>query len=456
MLSGDGAVVLPGTAVDTLEVIVRQGGTVPVAASPVTWTVRAGDGSIAPLGASTDAAGRARAVWTLGASLGPQELLVSAAGTQRRITATAAPPFIATAVAAGGYHTCATDANARAYCWGTNHFSQLGNGLGEPTGSGRTPGPVAGSAQYAALTAGQSHTCGITLAGGVDCWGSNQYGQLGDGTRVSRDTPVQVRSLPTAQAIAAGSHHTCALTSSRQVFCWGDNGMGQAGAPAAYVLSTLPTRVSTRPLHQFVAVSAGEGFSCAVDTVGVAYCWGSNRVRELGADVTTVCQPARTAPPSPGTTLAYPYPPSPCIDVPSAVPVNAALRSLSSGTYGSCGVDGNQGLWCWGYVLPGPMQVPGARVRAAWIVGDNVCGLTDSNAIRCWNLLESARFTPVQPFGDDALHDLTGRGGHSCGRAAPSPAVVYCWGDNSAGQLGDGTRRSRVAPAPVVSPMGNP
>lgn len=455
VLAGASGVVAPGSQ-DTVVVLVRLAGHTPIVNAPLQWVVSAGTGSVDPLDTVTDSVGKARAVWTMGARPGTNELRVTADASSRVLTTVVSFPFTATQVVAGRDHSCAIGTDGFAYCWGSNRFLQLGTQSTPTSTESRIPLGVSGDHGFTTLAAGSAHTCGLSTGGEVWCWGSNSSGQLGDGTLTSRAVPVRVATSVSFTSLVAGDVHTCGLSTDGRVYCWGDNFFGQVGVEATRVMAPIPLLVRAVPELPLAALAAGGGFSCALDAFRNVHCWGSNRVRELGQDVPMTCGLGQTASHRREVIdLAYPYPPTPCVDVPLPVPLSQTLRSITSGTFGSCGVaDAGGELWCWGYLMPAPEAVPGARVRESWIVGDNVCGLTDSGTVPCWSLLATSRFASTKPFGDVVpLRNLTGAGSHHCGLTLGTPGVVYCWGTNGAGELGDGTRSSRSSPVPVVSPL---
>lgn len=182
-------------------------------------------------------------------------------------------------VEAGGAHTCALRSDGSLFCWGDNARGQLGDGT---TTTRLTPTLVSGlGASASALTAGGLHTCAITGTGAAKCWGDNSNGQLGDGTTLQRLTPVAVYGLASnIGGISAGGHHTCAVRASNgRTFCWGLNNNGQLGDGTTNNRLT-PTDVVAPTV--VASVHAAYRHSCLVDNGGTAACWGDNVYGQLG------------------------------------------------------------------------------------------------------------------------------------------------------------------------------
>ena len=182
-------------------------------------------------------------------------------------------------VTGGGGHSCLVTGSGGAQCWGDNSSGQLGDGS---TIDRLIATDVSGLASgVATIATGSEHSCALTTAGGVKCWGYNYYGQLGDDTITSHLVPADVTNLTSGvAAITAGNGYSCALTTAGGVKCWGFNANGQLGDGTTTFNRTLAVDVSGLA-SGVTAIAAGDSQTCAVVSDG-AKCWGSNSSGQLG------------------------------------------------------------------------------------------------------------------------------------------------------------------------------
>lgn len=175
-------------------------------------------------------------------------------------------------LAVGGNHRCIVNQRGGVECWGGNEFGVLGDGSG--TDFRREPVQVQGLTEgVRAVAAGFIHTCALTAEGGVECWGANNLGQIGDGTTTVRRTPVAVIGLPGAvELLAAGGLTTCAF-SMGEVYCWG----GAYGA--------VPSPIDGLT-GDVTVLTAGVDHGCALLVEGSVMCWGRNGAGQLGDGTT--------------------------------------------------------------------------------------------------------------------------------------------------------------------------
>ena len=184
------------------------------------------------------------------------------------------------AIAAGLWHTCALMETGGMKCWGYNGNGQIGNGTG--TVFITTPVNVSSlTSGVVAIAAGDRHTCALMETGEIKCWGDNNYGQNGDGTYTNSNIPVNVAELSGGViTISAGGSHTCVLTINDGVKCWGANGYGQLGDETHTTHNTPSSVVGLG--SDVIAISAGFMHTCALTGMGGVQCWGWNDYGQLG------------------------------------------------------------------------------------------------------------------------------------------------------------------------------
>lgn len=355
------------------------------------------------------------------------------------------------AIAAGGSHTCALTTDRGVKCWGANYFGQLGSGTSWRGYPVPVPLDVVGlSANVTSLTAGRFHTCALTAPGGVKCWGRNEFGQLGDGTTTERDVPVDVLGLyPEATAVTAGENHTCAITAEGGTKCWGHNNLGQLGNGTT---TNYSTPVDVINLSSGTAsVAAGGDHTCAVTVDGKVKCWGWNGQGQLGDSTNTI----RFKKPVNATGLGE------------------GAAAITTGAHHTCAITSDGTAKCWGANERGqlgegtttarsvPVDVLGLAGRVAAVTGggDHTCALTIDGGVKCWgdnwygqlgDGTYTQRSTPFDVVGlTNSVSAISASlGWHTC--ALTTAGGTKCWGNNSFGQLGDGSGTHRTTPVDVV------
>ena len=231
-----------------------------------------------------------------------------------------------TAIAAGDLHTVALTSDGNVLAWGKNDHGQLGDGT--PTLYSNIPVQVGGSSPLTdviTISAGFFNTVALKNGGTVWAWGSNSSGEVGDGTIIERNTPVQVGgSSPLADvtAIAAGEFHTVALKSNGTVWAWGRNDYGQVG-DGTTIEKHIPVSVSGLT-GIIIAISAGELHTVALKNDGTVWAWGRNNYGQLGDGTTTDS------------------------DTPVKVNSLTGITAISAGESHTVALQSDGTLWAWG------------------------------------------------------------------------------------------------------------
>jgi alpha-tubulin suppressor-like RCC1 family protein len=351
----------------------------------------------------------------------------------------------AIAIATAYGHACAVISGGTVKCWGFGDANRLGNG---GSSSQATPVQVTGVTDAVEISALDSHSCARLSDGRVKCWGSNDAGQLGDNSTTSSSIPVYAAVTAVAN-ITVGNKHTCARYSNGTAKCWGQNTSGELGNGATAASSLVPVDVAQANI---AVLSAGGGYTCAALNDQTVKCWGDNSGGFLGN----------------GTSANSLTPVSPT-GVTNAI-------SVSAGTKKVCVLLSNQGRKCWGYSGYGAFDdgtesdslspITSLNLTTVAYVGrgygNNICSVLVNGTVRCAGRadymntgigLERRVFTPVKIASlGTSVSKIEAGDNHKC--ALMSDATVKCWGRNTRGQLGDGTRIRRAEPVAVTGITG--
>ena len=307
---------------------------------------------------------------------------------------------------ATGAHSLALDSSGNAWSWGSNNYGQLGDGGTNANRSTPVPIVMPAGVTFTTLAAGAWHSLALDSNGNAWAWGRDHRGQLGDGgTNTDTNTPVQV-IMPagvTFVALAAGTGHSLAIDSNGNGWAWGYNWWGQLGYGGS-ANTTTPVQVVMAAGVTFTTVAAGESFSLALDTTGNGWAWGYNGYGQIGD----------------GSTLTRRTP------VQVAMPASVTFASLGAGRHHSLALDSDGNAWGWGRNYSGQL-------------GDG--GTNEDSSM------------PVQVAMPAGVTFAALDAGYYHSLALDGVGNAWAWGSDHYGALGDGgTNANQSTPVPVAMP----
>ena len=274
------------------------------------------------------------------------------------------------------------------WAWGTNESGQLGDGtiINKPS-----PTQIGTATNWVNIALGASHSLGITAEGKLWAWGSNNVAQLGDGTFIQRTTPTLIGTSTNWVSISAGGGHSLGITSDGKAWCWGKNDFGQLG-DGTLIDKTIPTQIGLA--SNWLMISSGGSHSLGITSDGKAWAWGSNSVGQIGDGTLT----KRTSPKQIGIATNW--------------------VKVSGGNNHSLGITSDGKAWGWGFNNYGQL-------------GD---GTTNT-----------VQTSPTQIGISTNWVNITSGNHHSHG--IDIDGKVWAWGENVYGQLGNGNNISSNIPS---------
>ena len=322
-------------------------------------------------------------------------------------------------LATGGLTTCYLTPGGLPLCW-------TGVEEGHPVDL-HVPGN--GDLRLETLHGSATHVCGVARDGGAWCWGPNLHGEMGDGTTVRRFTPLlaQPGTLTTRNPtlvtgghrfvrLAVAAYSTCGVDTQLRAWCWGRGSLGALGTGVAPASVPQPVAVSTGA--RFVELSADDTV-CGRTVANTVLCWGI-----LGGTLYPGSFPRY-----PGDCRAEYYPRwvGEGCRTPTPLAGNPQFTSLS---HARCGLTDAHRVYCWGADSHGQLGTGSVGGHA---------------------------FAPVSPLTEQRFREVASGGGYTC--ALTLDDAAWCWGAQTAGNLGDGvggpglTPIGRGVPEPVPTSL---
>jgi len=332
-------------------------------------------------------------------------------------------------ISSKGYHCLAINTQGNVYSWGSNEYGNLGDGTFIDS---YTP-ILINLSNIVQVATGVVHSIALTNEGKVYTWGHGIYGQLGDGEAKIKNIPEQVPVLCKIKEISAGAFHSLALDEDGVVHCWGNNEFGQLGTETKSKREQYPIIISSLP--KIKKISAGGRYSMALSEDGHVYCWGSNIYSQLANSLTECNKP-----------IIVPYLP--------------LIKEISAGRSYSMALSEEGNVYVWGLLnknetisVPTLMSLPFIKDISAGRT--HFMALSESGYVYVWGSNKYGKLglccfdeeNPTCILDLPEVQQVISGGDHSL--VLTKEGQIYTWGRNNSGQLGNGTNRNNRIPTVI-------
>ena len=363
-------------------------------------------------------------------------------------------PAVYTQVDVADTHTCAVVSDGTLRCWGGNGLGQLGPAT---TGNHLVPFQIPDQQGVRSVATGWGNTCVLLWSGQVNCWGYNVNGSLGCFAPVASNngplcTPFTAGS--TVEEIIAGAERGCARLANGTVQCWGRNDHYDLGDGTK---TTSFSPVVALGIADATAIATGLWQACAVIADGTAKCWGANERGQLG-NGTLAANPVATLVYGIDGIASRVVSVSPTEDHSCVLLADASVRCFGENLYGGLG-DGKTVTTTVAVTSQFPKTAiavaSGAKSTCAIIGGASVQCVGYGALGQLGNGTFAQSLTPVTVVLPEAVSvkSLAARYNHVC--VLSDEGRLWCWGANSAGQLGNGATANSNVPVEVAAPSAH-